>query len=97
MQIITYKPIGIIHTPFINKESTPIQGCFCPCSQGYVEIFPEYQTGLQDLNGFSHLILLYHFHQAEGFQLLTKPFLDKEKKEYLPSAISLGQTPLDSQ
>ena len=77
---IIYTPIGIIHTPYIRKEDTPIQGCFSPNSKGQVEIFPEYETGLKDIEGFSHLILLYHFHKAEGFQLLTKPFLDKEKK-----------------
>jgi tRNA (adenine37-N6)-methyltransferase len=77
---IVYQPIGIIHTPYARKEDTPIQGCFSPNNQGYVEIFPEYMAGLQDIGGFSHLILLYHFHKAEGFQLLTKPFLDNEKK-----------------
>jgi tRNA (adenine37-N6)-methyltransferase len=77
---ITYKPIGIIRTPFVKQESTPIQGCFAPSSQGRVELFPEYEAGLKDIEGFSHLILIYHFHKAEGFQLLAKPFLDKEKR-----------------
>jgi tRNA (adenine37-N6)-methyltransferase len=77
---IIYRPIGIIHTPYGNKEDTPIQGCFAPNNHGQIELFPEYIAGLQDVLGFSHLILLYHFHKAEGFQLLTKPFLDKEKK-----------------
>jgi tRNA (adenine37-N6)-methyltransferase len=77
---IIYKPIGIIHTPFSQIEGTPIQGCFSPDSRGYIELFPEYIAGLKDIEGFSHLILVYHFHKANGFQLLTKPFLDKEKK-----------------
>ncbi|HSW58256.1 MAG TPA: tRNA (N6-threonylcarbamoyladenosine(37)-N6)-methyltransferase TrmO [Dehalococcoidales bacterium] len=77
---IVYRPIGIIHTPFVRQEDTPIQGCFSPDSKCRVEVFPEYAEGLRDIEGFSHLILLYHFHKAQGFQLLTKPFLDKEKK-----------------
>jgi tRNA-Thr(GGU) m(6)t(6)A37 methyltransferase TsaA len=77
---IIYHPIGIIHTPYIRKEDTPIQGCFCPKNQGYIELFPEYVAGLKDIEGFSHLILIYHFHKAKGFQLVAKPFLDKEKK-----------------
>ncbi len=80
MEQVSYKPIGIIHTPFKCKEDTPIQGCFSPSSCGYIELLPEYAQGLQNIEGFSHLILLYHFHQANGFQLLTKPFLDKNKK-----------------
>jgi tRNA-Thr(GGU) m(6)t(6)A37 methyltransferase TsaA len=77
---ILYKPIGVIHTPYTKKEDTPIQGCFSPKSRGYVELFPEYVAGLKNVGGFSHLILIYHFHKAEGFKLLTKPFLDKEKR-----------------
>jgi tRNA-Thr(GGU) m(6)t(6)A37 methyltransferase TsaA len=77
---IIYKPIGIIHTPYTKKDDTPVQGCFSPNNQGYIELFPEYLAGLKDIEGFSHLILIYHFHKAEDFQLVTKPFLDKEKK-----------------
>ncbi len=80
MDEVIYKPIGIIHTPYTRKEDTPIQGCFSPDGQGYVELYPEYVAGLKDIEGFSHLILIYHFHKSEGFQLLTKPFLDNEKR-----------------
>jgi tRNA (adenine37-N6)-methyltransferase len=77
---IVYQPIGVIHTPYTQKENTPIQGCFAPNSRGTVEVYPEYSDGLKDIEGFSHLILIYHFHKSEGCQLITKPFLDKEKK-----------------
>ena len=77
---ITYRPIGIIHTPYIDKASTPMQGCFAPNSRATIELYPEYTDGLRDIEGFSHLILIYHFHKAEGCQLIAKPFLDKEKK-----------------
>ena len=43
---------------------------------GTVEIKPELQQGLQNIEDFSHLFLIYYFHQARGYDLLTKPFLD---------------------
>jgi tRNA-Thr(GGU) m(6)t(6)A37 methyltransferase TsaA len=79
-QEITYHPVGIIHTPYLEKEGTPIQGCFAPDSVGYIELYPEYAEGLKDIEGFSHLILLYHFHRSGPSRLITKPFLDKEEK-----------------
>jgi tRNA (adenine37-N6)-methyltransferase len=77
---ITFKLIGTIHTPYSKKENTPIQGCFAPNNKGYIELNHKYTEGLQDISGFSHLILIYFFHQAKGCELLTKPFLDKDKK-----------------
>ena len=79
-EAIIYKPIGVVHTPYTRPKDCPIQGCFSPDSRGCVELFTEYIIGLKDIEGFSHLILLYHFHKSKGFQLLTKPFLDKEKR-----------------
>ena len=77
---IVYKPIGVIHTQLRHKEDAPIQGVFAPDNRGEVEIFAEYAEGLKDLEGFSHLFLLYHFHLADGRSLTAKPFLDKEKR-----------------
>ncbi len=75
---ITYKPIGIIHSEFTHQEETPIQGIFNP-SVGMVEVFPEYAEGLKDLETFSHVYLIYHFHRATGVRLTQKPFLDLDK------------------
>lgn len=69
------KAIGIIHSPFTEKESVPIQPTRSG-ALGQVEVYPEFSAGLQDLDGFSHIILLYLFHQSVGFNLLVKPFLD---------------------
>lgn len=73
----SFRPIGIIHTPFETKEGVPIQGALCPETRGWVEIFPEFAPGLKDVEGFSHLILLYVFHRSQGFHLITKPFLEE--------------------
>lgn len=79
MDQITYKPIGSIHSDHKAKEGVPIQGAFAKDSKGYVEVYPEYQTGITDLDGFSHIFLLYHFHLSKGYSLLTKPFLDDDQ------------------
>ncbi|MEA1894715.1 MAG: tRNA (N6-threonylcarbamoyladenosine(37)-N6)-methyltransferase TrmO [Euryarchaeota archaeon] len=80
MTSITHTPIGIIHSPFTNPADTPIQGVFADGARGVVEIFPEYADGLKDIGGFSHLILLYHFHLAEGYSLISKPFIGDNEK-----------------
>jgi tRNA-Thr(GGU) m(6)t(6)A37 methyltransferase TsaA len=69
------KPIGVIHSPFTEPKTTPIQPTRSQAI-GQVEVAPQFAAGLQDLEGFSHLILLYVFHQAQGYALLVKPFLD---------------------
>jgi tRNA (adenine37-N6)-methyltransferase len=71
-------PIGVIHSPFTVKDQTPIQASRSQAA-GEVEVFPEFAPGLQDLDGFSHIILLYVWHEAQGFELLVKPFLDDQK------------------
>lgn len=71
-------PIGIIHTPFQRVEGMPIQPAGAGDVTGTVEIRPEYEEGLDGLDGFSHIILLYAFHLSQGYQLTVKPFLDDE-------------------
>ena len=80
MEEITYQPIGTIHTPFQKAAGTPIQPAAGKGIQGKVAIRPDCQKGLQDLSGFSHIILLYHMHKAREFRLLTKPFMDDQKR-----------------
>ena len=75
--VFTLKPIGVIHSPFSEKAHTPIQPNRSQAN-GQVEVFPEYAPGLQDLEGFSHIYLLYAFHRSEGFTLQVQPFLDAE-------------------
>lgn len=78
MKEIIFKPIGVVHSGYTEKKDVPIQGMYSHESHGSVEVFAEYEEALKDVSGFSHLILLYHFHKADGPRLLFKPFLDKE-------------------
>ena len=78
MNQITYIPIGIIHSSFKEPKGTPIQPPGARGVEGSVEVFPEYVEGLKDLDGFSHIILIYHFNLAKRPSLLMKPFMDDE-------------------
>ena len=72
---ISLCPIGVIHSPHVRAEETPIQPSFAEGVPGQAEILPEYAGGLADLDGFSHVWLLYWFHRAGPARLIVKPFL----------------------
>ena len=76
MEEISYRPIGIIRSPYKETEGTPIQTTGAKGVGGTVEILPELVEGLKDLDGFSRIILIYHFHLSKGYSLTVKPFLD---------------------
>ncbi|HOO72998.1 MAG TPA: tRNA (N6-threonylcarbamoyladenosine(37)-N6)-methyltransferase TrmO [Spirochaetota bacterium] len=78
MNEIVLKPIGIIHTPFTKREGMPIQAAAARGVKGSIEVDQEFAPGLKDLQGFSHIILLYHFHRSEGYSLEVVPFMDTE-------------------
>jgi tRNA-Thr(GGU) m(6)t(6)A37 methyltransferase TsaA len=71
-------PIGVIHSPFIEKDQTPIQASRSQ-AVGRVELYPEFAEGLNDIEGLSHIYLLYVFHQSSGYSLRVKPFLDDQE------------------
>lgn len=73
---IEFTQIGVIHSPFTDLAQMPIQPGGGLSAPGSIEIFPEYAEGLRDLDGFSHIILLYHLHKAGKPRLLVTPFLD---------------------
>lgn len=74
---INLKSIGIIHSKFKNLENMPIQPAGDNAAEGSIEINSKYKEGLKDLEGFSHIIIIYHFHKAGQVKLTVKPFLDK--------------------
>jgi tRNA (adenine37-N6)-methyltransferase len=74
---IIYQPIGIIYSPFKTIEGMPIQPCGAKGVQGTIEIHEEFAAGLNGLNNFSHIILIYHLHLSKGYSLNVVPFLDK--------------------
>lgn len=77
---VTYRSIGIIHSPFNNLKEMPIQPTSAASAPGVAEVFPEFADGLKDLEGFSHVILLYHLHKALRVDLTVTPFLGSSKR-----------------
>lgn len=99
---IRFDPIGVIHTPFKDLEGMPIQPSGAAGVKGVVEVFEKYRAGLKDLEGFSHIILLYLFHGSSGFDLHVVPFLDTQPRGLFstrapkrPNPIGLSVVQLD--
>jgi len=101
MEQIIINPIGIIHTPHTDVKNMPIQPIAAEGIRGYIELLPEYAAGLKDMEGFSHITLLYRFHKIEGYQLEVIPFMDTEthgifstKAPKRPNAIGISTVKL---
>jgi tRNA-Thr(GGU) m(6)t(6)A37 methyltransferase TsaA len=73
---LSFVPIGIIQTPFTDIAGMPIQPNGARGIRGSVRIFSKYAEGLGDIEGFSHLFLIYAFHHCTSYQLAVTPFLD---------------------
>ena len=78
MDKITYRPIGIVHSPFSDPKGVPIQPEAAKGVEGTVEIFDEFLEGVLHVDGFSHLMLVYHFHLSKNASLRVIPFLDND-------------------
>jgi len=83
MDKLVLEPIGTIHSPHTEESATPIQPVCAEGTRGRVEVFPQYNEGLDGVEGFSHLHLIYWFHRAErlrpfpeGQALKVVPYLD---------------------
>lgn len=80
MDNIVFQPIGAIKTPFTQKEGMPIQPGQDNGAEGVIEIYDDFAQGLDDLDGFSYIILLYHFHKSQGYSLKVIPFMDDQPR-----------------
>lgn len=102
MPPIEMTPIGIIRSPFKTPAGMPIQPAAAAGARGTVEVFAQFHAALDDLDGFSHLILLYCFHRSRGFQAHVVPFMDSEPRGLFatraptrPNPIGLSVVQLD--
>jgi tRNA-Thr(GGU) m(6)t(6)A37 methyltransferase TsaA len=80
MDEITFKPIGIIYTPFKEPIGMPIQASGGMGVKGTIKIEPEFIPALKDLDGFSHIILIYFFHRSKSYTNEVIPFLDNQHR-----------------
>ena len=75
---ISFRPIGIIRTPFTRTDGMPIQAVAAVGVAGRIELDPDLVEALADLDGFSHLTLIYHLHLITAARLTVTPFLDDQ-------------------
>ncbi|NJM16824.1 MAG: tRNA (N6-threonylcarbamoyladenosine(37)-N6)-methyltransferase TrmO, partial [Bacteroidales bacterium] len=101
MEPIIINPIGVIGTPHRDIKDMPIQPIAAEGIKGRIELLPEYVSGLKDLDGFSHITLIYRFHKIEGFELEAIPFMDDKPHGILhrklpkrPNAIGISTVKL---
>jgi tRNA-Thr(GGU) m(6)t(6)A37 methyltransferase TsaA len=90
----SFQPIGVIHSPFKQPSGVPIQGAFAPEAQGYVEIDDAFSEGLQDIEQFSHIYLLYMFHRNQQVKLTVTPFLDNQPHGVLATRAPCRPNPI---
>jgi tRNA (adenine37-N6)-methyltransferase len=94
MAEIMYRPIGIIHSPFKEIAGMPIQQIGAQGVRATIDIEPAYAEGLKDLAGFSHIILLYHFHLAGDCKLQVKPYLDEVSRGIFSTRAPVRPNPI---
>lgn len=75
-ETITTETIGTIHSPFKKLENMPVQSLGSQCAEGRVVVEERFAEGLRDLEGFSHIYLVYHFHKATRTELQVVPYMD---------------------
>lgn len=72
--------IGIVHSPFQQRQGTPVQPKAAKNIKATIEIKQEFADGLADIDGFSHIVVLFGFHKSTDYKLRVKPYLDDELK-----------------
>jgi tRNA (adenine37-N6)-methyltransferase len=78
MSKIELTPIGLVHSPYTSPaEIHPLRSRF---TRGTIEIYPQYSEGLKDIEGFSHIYVLWHFNLSSRVELLTSPLMEPEPK-----------------
>jgi tRNA-Thr(GGU) m(6)t(6)A37 methyltransferase TsaA len=95
---LEFKPIGVVHSPFKKREDIEPKKYANARGfdhiQGELEIFKDFEAGLKDTEGFSHLVILFAFHLSEGFKLHTFPLLDDKLRGVFSTRSSHRPNPI---
>ncbi|MFW6128703.1 MAG: tRNA (N6-threonylcarbamoyladenosine(37)-N6)-methyltransferase TrmO [Candidatus Aminicenantaceae bacterium] len=70
---IVYRPIGLFHTELTSQTGAPRQGILQPENKGTIEVYPQYQKALRDLEKYDYIIVLYHMHLSKGWHTPVRP------------------------
>jgi tRNA-Thr(GGU) m(6)t(6)A37 methyltransferase TsaA len=74
--MFTPRPIGFVNSPYKNSSEIPKGFGVKHEAEGVLKMLPEFEPGLNDIEGFSHLFVIWEFHQSNGFDLLGTPPID---------------------
>src|SRR5437870_3353466 len=94
--VFEMRPIGFVRSPYHETGQVP-KGCIAThTAEGVLEVLHDYEQGLMDIEGFSHLFVIWVFHRAEGFELMGRPPTDDRphgvfatRSPYRPNPIAL--------
>jgi tRNA (adenine37-N6)-methyltransferase len=75
--VFTPRAIGFVRSPYTSTKSIPKGLGAKHDAEGVLEILPEFELGLTDIEGFSHLFILWAFDRSEGFELMGSPPFDE--------------------
>jgi len=74
--MFSLRPIGHVSSPYTEALQVPRGPGAEHRAEGAIEVLPEFEPGLQDIEGFSHLFVIWVFDRVEGFDLLSTPPTD---------------------
>jgi tRNA-Thr(GGU) m(6)t(6)A37 methyltransferase TsaA len=90
------KPVGFVRSSYSETAQVPKGFGVTHSMEGVLEILPELGEGLTDIEGFSHLFVIWVFHKSEGYELLGKPPTDDRphgvfatRSPYRPNPLAL--------
>ncbi len=75
-EALVMHPVGWVRSPYTDVGQVPRGPSAEHNAEGFLEIAPEFAAGLQDIEGFSHLFVIWVFHQADGYALVSTPPTD---------------------
>jgi len=94
--MFTFQPIGYVRSPFTDSTGIPKGPGTRHQAEGILEINTEFEEGLLDIEGFSHLFIIWVFHRSEGYALTGVPPTDDRshgvfatRSPYRPNPIAL--------
>jgi tRNA-Thr(GGU) m(6)t(6)A37 methyltransferase TsaA len=88
-RVLEMRPIGFVRSPYADRSQIPKGPGAEHRAEGTLELRPELEQGLQDIEGFSHLFVLWVFDRAEGFDLVARVPLDEE----VPHGVFASRSP----
>jgi tRNA-Thr(GGU) m(6)t(6)A37 methyltransferase TsaA len=103
VEVVSYRPIGIIHSPFKENVGIPRQAVGASDIKGSIEIFDDFSEGLKDLDGFSHIVVIFDMHMVKAARLKAYPPWDGRERgvfatrsPYRPNPIGVSVVCLES-